>query len=222
MEQLIPLAMGIALSPIPLAALIAILLTSRARGNALAFTATAIVSTAVIVFLAALGTSGATGGAHGTTSTVHLVVSAVITVVFLLFAVFSWRSRPHNGAEPKPPSWLTTIDTMGPGKAAVLCLLLTVPNAKNLPLEIKAGSILGGHHTEPILTAGIALLFGLGSAVILVVLSALAYIPSPAIAKALAGVKAELINHNAIIMTALFLLLAAVEAVGLISALNHR
>lgn len=118
------------------------------------------------------------------------------------------------------PSWLAQIDSMQPGKAAVLGLLLTVPNAKNLPLELKAGSIIGGGHLGWVSVIAYSVLFAVGASIALIVLSALAAVPSAKVTDALSATKSTLIRHNAAIMTVLFLMLAALELSHVVEALS--
>lgn len=218
--QLVPLGIGMIVSPVPLAALIAILLSARAKTNAKVFTVTAMVASVLIVgvtvFTSKAGADRASGAAHPG----QIVFATVFGLVFVVLAALSWRSRPKSGAVAAMPSWMAQIDTMDAGRTAILSLLLTVPNAKNLPLELKAGALIAEAHLPAaqaaLLTVGFAALAGLG----LIALTVLAAIPSKRVAAALGVVKEELILHNAAIMTVLFLLLAGLQASHLVTALT--
>ncbi|QBJ96618.1 hypothetical protein ERC79_12055 [Rhodococcus sp. ABRD24] len=217
--HLVPLGIGMIISPIPLAAIIAIVLSARARTNAMTFTAVAIAGSAVITIVTALTSRSdldATGAAHPT----QVVFASVFGSAFLVMAYLSWRSRPKNGAAAVMPSWMAQIDSMTAGRVAVLSLLLTVPNAKSLPIELKAGTLIGEAHLAVpqliLLGFGFAVLGGLG----LIVLTILAAVPSKRVTAALGIVKDELVRHNAAIMTVLFLMLAALQVSHVISALN--
>lgn len=218
--QLIPLATGIVISPIPLVAVIAILLSVRSKANAFAYTASIAVAAAVITALTAYTTTGVASQASGGAHTVQTVFAVVFTIGFLALAYSSWRTRPKGEAEPVMPSWLAQIDSMQPAKAAVLGLLLTVPNAKNLPLELKAGSIIGGHHLSWIGILGYSILFAVVASIALIILSALAAVPSAQVTEALRSTKTALIQHNSAIMTVLFLMLAALELSHVVEALS--
>ena len=98
--------------------------------------------------------------------------------------------------------------------------LLTVPNAKNLPLELKAGSIIGGGHLGWVLVVAYSVLFAVAASIALIVLSALAAVPSAKVTDALSATKSTLIRHNAAIMTVLFLMLAALELSHVVEALS--
>lgn len=218
--QLIPLATGIVISPIPLVAVIAILLSVRSKANAFAYTASITVAAAVITAVTAYTTTGVAAKASGGAHTVQTVFAVVFTIGFLALAYSSWRARPKGDAEPAMPSWLAQIDSMQPLKAAVLGLLLTVPNAKNLPLELKAGSIIGGDHLSWIGILAYSVLFAVAASIALIILSTLAAVPSERVTDALRSTKTALIRHNSAIMTVLFLMLAALELSHVVEALS--
>ncbi len=218
--QLIPLATGVVISPIPLVAIIAILLSTRAKANAFAYTASIVLAAAAITAATALSTTGVESKSSGSAHTVQTVFAVVFTVGFLALAYSSWRGRPKDDAEPAMPSWLAQIDSMQPAKAAVLGLLLTVPNAKNLPLELKAGSIIGGGRLGWVSVIAYSVLFAVAASIALIVLSALAAVPSAKVTDALSATKSTLIRHNAAIMTVLFLMLAALELSHVVEALS--
>ncbi|MBP1052720.1 hypothetical protein J6397_21435 [Rhodococcus qingshengii] len=65
-----------------------------------------------------------------------------------------------------------------------------------------------------------SVLFAVGASIALIVLSALAAVPSAKVTDALSATKSTLIRHNAAIMTVLFLMLAALELSHVVEALS--
>jgi hypothetical protein len=61
-------------------------------------------------------------------------------VLLPLLAARNWRTGPAPGAEPEMRKWMAGIDTLKPGKALGLGLLLTGVNPKNLMLAAVAGA----------------------------------------------------------------------------------
>ncbi|MDH6282301.1 hypothetical protein M2280_003529 [Prescottella agglutinans] len=218
--QLVPVGIEMIVSPVPLAALIAILLSARAKTNAAIFTAAAVTASAVVIGISALTAGEGAARADHTGHATQIVFASVFGLAFLALAAVSWRSRPRPGTVAAAPSWMAQIDTMNGAKAMVLSLLLTVPNAKNLPLELRAGAVVANAHLPAaqaaLLTVGVAVLGGAG----LIVLSVLAAVPSKRVTAALGVVKDELIRHNAAIMTVLFLLLAGLQVSHVVTALT--
>src|SRR5947209_8718624 len=136
--SILPQAIGVAISPVPVIAVILMLFSQRARSNGPAFLvgwvlALAVVGSIVLV-LASLG-KVSTGG---TPSTLAYVLKLLLGLLLLLLSVRQWRSRPKAGEEPKMPKWMATIDTITAGKAFGLAALLVGANPKNLALTLAA------------------------------------------------------------------------------------
>lgn len=133
-------AVGIAISPIPVAAVILMLFSGRARTNALAFGAGWVVGIAavasIVVALPGVGTD--TGEPSDATGWIKLVLGLLL----LLVAVRQWRGRPTGDAEPPVPGWMARIDDLRPGAAVGLGLALSAVNPKNLLLGAAAGASL--------------------------------------------------------------------------------
>lgn len=136
--DVLPLAIGVAISPIPIIATILMLLTPRAGSTATAFLAGWILGIAVgyVVFVAigsAIDLSSNSDG-NAVTATIRLVLG----VLLLALAVKQWRTRPAPGEEPSMPAWLAAIDKVTPGKALALGVRLSAINPKNLLMIVGA------------------------------------------------------------------------------------
>ncbi|WP_223692324.1 GAP family protein [Leifsonia poae] len=219
LAQLVPLFVGIIVSPLPIVAIVAILLSKRGRMNGVAYSVAFTLIGFVFTVIAALSTSSAGAGHSSGDDAIVLILTAALGAGFTVLAVLSWLSRPRDGAEAKTPGWLAAVDTLSPAKAAGLGALMAVTNSKNIPLELKAGALIGAHDlaisTVILLALGFAVVAGLG--VLLPTL--LAATGSRVITAGLTRLKTEMIKHNAIIMTVLFAMLAAIEVSHLIQQL---
>ncbi|MBM4722750.1 GAP family protein [Rhodococcus hoagii] len=136
--DVLPLAIGVAISPIPIIATILMLLTPRAGSTATAFLAGWILGIAVgyVVFVAigsAIDLSSNSAG-NAVTATIRLVLG----VLLLALAVKQWRTRPAPGEDPSMPAWLAAIDKVTPGKALALGVGLSAINPKNLLMIVGA------------------------------------------------------------------------------------
>lgn len=221
LTQLIPLAVGAVISPLPIVATVAILLSARGRANGPAFAAGALLTAFGITLVAGLGSSRA-GAHHGDgDDLIVLIITAVVALGFAALAIASWLTRPRNGQPAKTPGWLAAVDTITPARAAGLGIVMGLTNAKNLPIELKAGALIGAHDLPLIAVIGLAALFALGATCGVLALTALAATGSARITGALTRLKTEMITHNAVIMTVLFAILAASEAAHLIRMLLH-
>jgi threonine/homoserine/homoserine lactone efflux protein len=136
---LLPAAVAVALSPIPIIAVVVMLGTPRARSNGPAFAVgwvAGLVAVSVVVVLLA-------GGADDPGSTSRTAVDwlkVVLGVAFLVMAVRQWRRRPRAGQEPELPAWMATVDRIAPRRALVLGVALSAANPKNLALTMAAAA----------------------------------------------------------------------------------
>jgi threonine/homoserine/homoserine lactone efflux protein len=142
--DLLPLAVGVAISPIPIIAVILMLLAPKAGGTSAGFllgwVVGIVVATTLFLLLAGTLDLGSSGEPSGAASWVKLVLGALL----LLMAARQWRGRPSPGSEPALPKWMTAIDAFTPGKAAGLGLALSAVNPKNLLMCVAAGTTIGG------------------------------------------------------------------------------
>jgi hypothetical protein len=142
--ELLPLALGVAISPVPIIAVILMLIAPRAGSTSLGFLigwlAGIVVSVVVFLLLAGLLGDGTQDGPSTAVSGIKLVLG----VLFLVLAVGQWRGRPKPGVDPELPGWMKAIDSFTPGRAAGLGFLLSGINPKNLAMAIAAGVAIGG------------------------------------------------------------------------------
>ena len=142
--EVLPLAVGIAISPIPIIAAVLMLLSPRARTTSLAFLVGWVlgIGVAVVVFTwlsSVLPEQDSSGS-----SPVSGVIKIALGGLLLLLSIKQWRGRPADGAKPELPKWMAAIDSMTAGKALGLAFLLAAVNPKNLLLAISAAVIIGG------------------------------------------------------------------------------
>ncbi len=207
---LLPAAVGVAISPIPIIAVILMLGTPQARVNGPAFGLGWIVgltaaATIVLVVSRGVGTDDPDSSASTGGSTFQLVLG----VVLLLLAARQWRGRPHDGETPEMPKWMDGIDHFAPPTAAGMGVLLSAVNPKNLILAMSAGAAIGqaGLSTGQDVLA-VAVFVVIGS--VTVVGAVLFYlIGGSRSEQALSSMKSFMSTHNAVIMTVLFLVLGA-------------
>lgn len=137
---LLPVAIGFAISPVPLIELILVLFSRRRVVNTIAFVLALMGGTALAVFLGAIGSSAVEGGDTSGPSTVMRVVIGGLGLVLLLLGIQNWRNR----ADESQPKVLATIYEMGPFPVAALAVGIALFNPKNLPLLLAAGQTIGG------------------------------------------------------------------------------
>lgn len=208
--EVLPLAIGIALSPLPVVAVILMLLTPQARSNGPAFLAGWIGGLLVVGgVVLALSDAADAASDEGGESTLSGVVKLVLGALLLLLAARSWRSRPAAGAEPQLPRWMGALDTVTAPKALGLGAALSSLNPKNLALLLAGVASISAATTS-----------GSEQAVVLVVFAVLASlaIAAPVAVYLVLGERADatlrpakdwLARNNAIVMVIVLLIFGA-------------
>lgn len=141
LAEITPIAIAIAISPIPIVAVILMLLSERGVANAAGFLVGWIVALLLVAGVAAaLGLSIA--HTDDDPSLGATVARLVLAAVLLLVAARRWRGRPRHGEEVTPPAWLNTVSNIDTGKATALGFGLIALNPKDGLLSLFAGSRL--------------------------------------------------------------------------------
>ena len=109
-SEVLTFAVGVAISPVPIIAVILMLFSTRARSNSLAFLFgwVAGLSAAfwIVYVVASVANVSTSSGASKGTSVLRLVLG----VLLLAAALRNWRKRPGPGEEPVMPKWMGAID----------------------------------------------------------------------------------------------------------------
>ncbi|GLI27405.1 membrane protein [Agromyces rhizosphaerae] len=208
--SILPLAVGIAISPIPIVAAILMLLSPRAKGTSIGFLAGWIVGISLATTVFTLLSAALPERDEDASRPVTAVVQLVLGLGLLVVALRQWRGRPADGEEPDLPKWMGAIDTMTAVRGLGLGVLLSAVNPKNLLLAAGGGVEIGG--------AGL----DVGAVVVcVVVFTALAastvavpvvgyLVASAAMTEPLGRLREWLVQHNASIMAVLLLVLGVV------------
>lgn len=155
LSEMLPLAVAIAVSPVPILAVVFMLVTGEGRGNALGLLggwafAIATVCAAVALLGIAEPSQDGTGVAIG-----QLVLAAVLVVVI----VVEWRRRPRAGGPPRPPRFMRVLEGGGPSRAFLIGIALVVFNAKDGVLTVAAGAKLTEASLGPLAAAACVVVF---------------------------------------------------------------
>ena len=204
-SEVLTYAVGVAISPVPIIAVILMLFSSRARVNGPMFLVGWAVALAVVSGVVYAVSDAGDAATNSTTSDTISWGQIVFGVIFLLLAARNWRNRPEPGATAELPKWMAGIDSLAPAKALGLGVLLAGVNPKNLLLAAGAGAALA--------QLGLSTTDSVVSLVVFVVLGSLT-IAGPVVYYLLGGdhakaqldsMKGWLAVHNAAVMTVLFL-----------------
>jgi len=211
--EILPLALGIAISPIPIIAAILMLLSPKARVTSVGFLLGWIIGIVVAVVVFTLLSSILPEDDPNASKPIQGIIQLLLGALLLLLAAKQWRGRPKGDAKPALPKWMQAIDKITFPVALGLGFLLSALNPKNLLLGAGAGLAIGSASLE------------IGSIVIVIVvftLIAASTVAVPVIAYLIAADKLRgpldalrgwLEKENAVIM-AVLLLVIGVSMIG--------
>jgi threonine/homoserine/homoserine lactone efflux protein len=208
--EILPLALGIAISPIPIIAAILMLLSPKAKAVSVGFLVGWVVgiiaAVAVFTLLSGLIPEEDPEASKPIAGTIKILLGAGL----LVLAVRQWRSRPKPGEKAALPKWMAAIDTVTTGRATFLGFLLAAANPKNLLMAIAAGLVIGAGgltRAEESLAIAIFVLIAASTVAIPVI----AYlIASKRMTAPLESLRDWLVQNNPTLMTVLLLVLGVV------------
>jgi hypothetical protein len=137
--EILGFAVGVAISPVPIIAVILMLFTAKARSNSVSF----VLGWLIGLLLAggvvlAIGLEASEGGPSDASG----VIKILIGVLFLFLAWRQWTGRPQGEEEPQMPGWMASIDGFTAVKSFGLAFLLAAVNPKNLGLTVAAAAAI--------------------------------------------------------------------------------
>ena len=206
---ILPLAIAVTISPVPIVAEILLLFTEKPVANATAYLAGFLVGVAavlgVLVVVANAIDLTRSGPSRG-------VAIAELAVGILLFrgAIRRFRSRPAEGEMAPEPKWMSGIEAFRPGRSLGVGTAIGAANPKNIAVGIAAAAAISaaGLHTGQTVAAIVCyvVVAGLGVAAPLVV----TVVARDRAKVVLDGWKAWLGHNNPAVMAVLFLVFAVV------------
>jgi Sap, sulfolipid-1-addressing protein len=201
------LAAAVAVSPLPIIAIILILATPRGRLNGPLFTLGWVLGLGALgaIMLAIGGPGGAPTHHHPATWVGGLKLA--LGMLLVLFGARQWHRRPADPSQAQLPGWMTAIDRFTPPKILGLGVVLSAGNLKNAPLTIAAGGSIS--------SAGIPVPQQIATLAIFVITASLGVI-APLAVYLIMGERAKSVlgnwrdwaaQHNVAVMAVLFFVL---------------
>jgi threonine/homoserine/homoserine lactone efflux protein len=200
---ILPLAVGVAISPVPIIAVILMLFSARAKVNGPVFAVGWVLGIGAVTAIALLVANGSDAGTSGSAKDIVSWIKLALGVLLVVAAQRQWRSRPAPGEQPAMPKWMAGIDAFTTGKALVLGAALGAVNPKNLALGLAAGASIAQTNIASAQQWGTALIF-VALASVTVALPVVYYLLGGATAQhTLDSWKAWLQHNNATVMAVL-------------------
>jgi threonine/homoserine/homoserine lactone efflux protein len=140
--QMLPTAVGVAISPLPIVAVVLMLVTPRGRVNGPAFVLGWIAGLAIVGVIVLAVAGGADASTDGEPATWVSVLKLLLGLAALLIGARQFRGRPHEGETPESPKWMRALDAFTPVKAIGAGMLLSGLNPKNLLLAVAGAATI--------------------------------------------------------------------------------
>ena len=206
--QILPTAVGIAISPLPIVAVVLMLVTTRGRVNGPAFLlgwVIGLASVGAVLFAVARDVDLSSRGIEpsrwvsGTT--------LIVGILLLFVALRQWRRRPRKMDAVETPRWMEALDQFSPVKAATAGVGLSALNPKNLLLAVAGAAtiaqvdIAGGRRLAAYVVFVMIATIGVGAPV--VIYFGMGDRSRPLLDR----LKNSMARRNAVIMAALFLII---------------
>lgn len=209
----LPLALGVALSPIPIVAVVLMLTTQRARVNGAVFIVGWLAGLAVVGAIALSIAGPADASSSGAPATWVSWLKVVLGVALVLVAALQFRNRPRNGDRVELPKWFARVDEIKPLTSAGLGVVMAGLNPKNLLLAVAAAAaiaqtgISGGEQAIAYLVFALVGTLGVGTPV------GIYFALGARSEKPLSALKDWMAQNNSVIM-AVICLLIGVKLIG--------
>lgn len=205
----LPLAVAVAVFPVPIITVVLVLGAERGTIKGTAFVLAWAAGLAAVGALALVFAGAADASEQGAPATWVDLVLLGLGLLLTGLALKQWRSRPEPGVETPPPGWMRAVDRFTPARAGAAGFALSGLNPKNALLTVAAAAEIA----ELGLSAGkqVAVLLGfvlIGSLGVLAPL-VLAVALGDRSRDLLEGVRSWMARHSAAIMAVLFLLIGA-------------
>src|SRR4051812_17368663 len=116
--QVLSFGVGVALSPVPIIAVVLMLATPRGRVNGPVFLAGWVVGLAFVGTVVLLVANGGDASEAGAPADWVSILKLVLGLALLGLAVKQWPGRPRGDQVPELPAWMKKVDTFTPARSA--------------------------------------------------------------------------------------------------------
>ena len=206
---ILPLAVAIAIFPVPVIAVVLFVGSDRGRAKGTAFVLAWLAGLLAVGAIVLLLEGGADAREDGRPATWVDVVLLCLGLVLLALAVKQWRGRPGAGEESPTPGWMRTLDDFTAAKAGGAGFALTALNPKNVLLVVAAATEIAEFGLPAGEQATVLLVFVLIASLGVLTPLVLSVALGDRSREPLDALRGWMARHNAVIMAVLFVLIGA-------------
>jgi len=140
--QITTLALGAAASPLPVVAVLIILITKRARLGSLVAAVCWVLGNALLITMTVVFAGSIPEPRSGTDLWWEGIFTVLLGLGLVVMGVMSRRGRRNSPQPEAPPTWVNSVDHLSPGGAGLVTFSNATTSPKNLALAIAAGRII--------------------------------------------------------------------------------
>ncbi len=137
--QVVTLALGAAASPLPVVAVLIILITKRARPGSLILAASWVVGNALLIGITIIFAGSIPEPRGGTDLWWEGAFTLLLGIGLVVMGIHSRRGRRFGPKPESPPTWVNSVDHLSPAGAGLVAFSNATTSPKNLALAIAAG-----------------------------------------------------------------------------------
>jgi hypothetical protein len=205
----LPLAVAIAIFPIPIIASVLLVGSERGRAKCAAFFAAWLFGLAAVGAVVLVVADGADASDDGEPATWVSVLLLVLGVGLIAAAAKKWRGRPATGDEAQTPGWMRAIDGFTIARAATAGLALSAVNPKNLALTAAAAAEIAGFGISTDEQIATLIAFVLVASVGVATPLGVSLVAGDRSHSLLDGLRGWMTRNNAVVMSVLFVVIGA-------------
>ena len=205
---LLPAAVGVALSPVPIVAFVLAVSGARATAKGVGFSVGWVMGMALLTTVVILVADGSAGSSDDS-SPILAWLRVVVGLALLALAARTWRNRPGPEEDPEGPGWMSSLEGIAPPRALLTGVVLAAANPKNVAFTFAGASAVaeaGLESVDSVLLGGLFVLLASSSVLVLLAVRVVGGSRSDA---ALGAVRTFMATNTSVITMVLLVVLGA-------------
>ena len=210
--HILPIALAVAISSVPIMATVVILLSPKGTKTALPFLIGWVLGMAVVVTLCTLGAQVIPAPRSDRREATAIAAAEILVgIALVVVAIIEWR-RARRHPSDALPKWLSSVDKLGPWSAFGIAFALNL-RPKGLLLAIAAGLAIRAENLSVGESAIVIAIYTVIGALTVAVPVILSLVDRKGTEPRLVDAK-DWLSHNSVTVTALIVLLIGVVIIG--------
>lgn len=136
------LALGVAASPLPVVAVLIILITKRAKPGSIVLALCWVLGNLTAITIGIAFAGAIPTPRQGTDLWWEGIITLLLGIGLVVMGILSRRGRRNSPKPEAPPTWVNSVDHLSPAGAGLVGFTNATTSPKNLALAISAGRLI--------------------------------------------------------------------------------